>query len=91
MRFYIVFTTTLIALFWDECMIGLFSFLFKKPINMKFMMIWIIMSGVLASIFVSCHIPEEYRSVTLILIGIAILFSLNEHQQKISHDKDESK
>jgi hypothetical protein len=86
MRFIIVFITTLIALFWDECMIGLFALVFHKRINSTFMMIWVVLSGLLAGVFVSLHVTEEYRSVTLILIGLAVLFSLNEHHQKKSHD-----
>ena len=85
MRFIIVFITTLVALFWDECMIGLFALVFHKRINTTFIMIWVVVSSLLASVFVSLHVPEEYRSVTLILIGVAVLFSLNEHHQKKYH------
>jgi ABC-type multidrug transport system permease subunit len=87
MKYRIVFITTLVALFWDECMLGLFSYLFKQPIDTRFMIIWIVLSGVLAGVFVSFHLPEEYRSMTLILIGIAVLFSLNGHHQKKDHGK----
>jgi uncharacterized membrane protein YfcA len=86
MKYRIVFITTLVAVFWDECMLGLFSYLFKQPIDTRFMIIWIVLSGVLAGVFVSCHLPEEYRSITLILVGIAVLFSLNGHHQKKTHD-----
>jgi uncharacterized membrane protein YfcA len=82
MKYWIVFITTLVALFWDECVLGLFAYLFKKPIDAKFIMMWIVISGILAGVFVSFHIPDEYRSVTMILIGIAVLFSLNEHRHK---------
>jgi hypothetical protein len=90
MQYWIVFITTLVALFWDECVISLFAYLFKKPINTMFMMIWIVLSGILSGVFVSFHVPDEYRSVTMILIGIAILFSLNEHRQKKGHENSSS-
>jgi hypothetical protein len=90
MKYRIVFISTLVALFWDECMLGLFSYLFKQPIDTRFMMIWFMLSGVLAGVFVSFHFPVEYRSITLILIGIAILFSLNGHQQKKGHGNSSS-
>ena len=86
MKYRIVFITTLVAIFWDECMLGLFSYVFKKPIDARFMVIWIVLSGLLAGVFVSCHLPEEYRSITLILIGIAILFSLNGHELKKDYE-----
>jgi hypothetical protein len=90
MKYWIIFITTLVAVFWDECVIGLFSYLFKQPIDARFMIIWILLSGVLASVFVSFHLPDEYRSITLILIGIAVLFSLNGYHQKKEHQKNKN-
>ena len=83
MKYQFVFVTTLIALFWDECIIGLFAYCFKQQVDAKFIIIWTVISGVLAGVFVSFHLPNEYHSMTMILIGIAVLFSFNGHR----HDK----
>lgn len=77
MRYWIVFITTIVALFWDECVLTIISLIFKKRLTGTFIIIWTLVSGVLASIIVSLHMPEEYRSITMILVGVAVLFSLN--------------
>ncbi len=77
MRYWIVFLATLIAVFWDECVIALVSLVFKQKLSAKFIIIWTVLSGILAGMLVSLHMPEEFRSITIILIGIAVLFSIN--------------
>lgn len=91
MKYYIVAFATFIAMFWDEMIISLVSVVINKRIEPVFMVSWIIISGILASILISYHVPEEYRIITLLLVGFGVLFSLNGYILKEKHEKDSLK
>lgn len=82
MKYYIVAIATIFAMFWDEAMISLISIFFKKQIDTVFMISWIICSGILTSILISYHVSYEYRIITLLLISIGVLFSINGYKWK---------
>lgn len=84
MKYYIVALATIFAMFWDEAMIGLVSVFIKKQINSVFMITWIICSGILTSILISYHVSYEYRVITLLLITVGVLFSINGYKLKES-------
>lgn len=77
MHYYIVALATVFALFWDEALIGIYTLWFGKTMNRKFIICWMILSGVITSVLVSLHVPLHYRIVTIVLISSAILFSAN--------------
>lgn len=82
MKYYIVALATIFAMFWDEVMISVISIFVRKRIEPLFMIFWIISSGVLTSILVSYHISYEYRMITLILISVGVVFSINGYTIK---------
>ncbi len=82
MKFYIVAVSTLFAMFWDELIISLLSIYVQKQVSYSFMVFWIIFSGIMASILISYHIDYEYRILTIVLISIGVLFSVNSYKLK---------
>jgi len=91
MKFYLVAFSTVFALFWDEAMIGLITFLTGTKVNPLFSIAWVIISGFLTSLLVSYHVPAEYRIVTIVLITFAVMFSINGYVKKekyINSDND---
>lgn len=80
MKYYIVALATIFAMFWDEAMISLISIFIRKKIEPFFMISWIICSGILTSILISYHVSYEYRIITLLLISIGVLFSINGYK-----------
>jgi hypothetical protein len=87
MKFYLVAFATLFAMFWDEVVISLITLVLGKKVNRVFMIGWMICSGVLSSILVSYHVPIEYRVLTVVLITVAVVFSLQGYL--ITKDDDE--
>ncbi len=83
MQAIIIFVATTIALFWDEALITIIGVLTQRTFSAKFLMIWVIISGLLAATLISLHVPPEYRIITMIMIGVAILF--NTQSQKDVH------
>lgn len=63
-------------MFWDEAMISIVSILINRKINPYFMILWIISSGILTSILIAYHVPDEYRYLTILLISIGVVFSI---------------
>lgn len=82
MKYYIVALATFFAMFWDEAMISLLSMFLKKQIDTVFMVSWIICSGLITSILISYHVSYEYRIITLLLISVGVLFSINGYKWK---------
>jgi hypothetical protein len=87
MKFYLVAFATLFAMFWDEVVISLITLVLGKKVNRVFMIGWMICSGILSSILVSYHVPIEYRVLTVVLITVAVVFSLQGYL--ITKDDDE--
>jgi hypothetical protein len=85
MRYWIVFITTLVALFFDEFVITICSMIFNKKISVHFIMLWTVLSGIIATLFVSMHLPHEYQTITMILIGVAVLFSIEQQHKNDNH------
>lgn len=86
MHFFIVFIATAIALFWDETLIALIGALTQKKFSAKFMMYWFLFSGILTTLLITMHVPQEYRIITMIMISVAIIFNLRDntkHKQLI--------
>lgn len=50
------------ALFWDEMLIALISIVFNKSLSMKFILFWIVFSGLLVGLLILFHIPSEYHT-----------------------------
>ncbi len=82
MKYYIVALATIFAIFWDEAMISLISVFIKKKLDPLFMISWIICSGIITSILISYHVSYEYRIITLFLISIGVVFSINGYMMK---------
>jgi len=82
MKYYIVAVATIFAMFWDEAMISLISIFIKKKLDPMFMISWIICSGIVTSILISYHVSYEYRIITLLLISVGVLFSINGYTMK---------
>lgn len=82
MKYYIVALATIFAMFWDEAMISLISVFIKKKLDPLFMISWIICSGIITSILISYHVSYEYRIITLLLISIGVVFSINGYIMK---------
>lgn len=82
MKYYIVALATIFAMFWDEAMISLISVFIKKQLDPLFMISWIICSGIITSILISYHVSYEYRIITLLLISIGVVFSINGYIMK---------
>lgn len=76
MEFKIVFFATVFALFWDEIFLNIVSMILNKRLSVKFMLTWSIVSGLLMSLLVACHVPEQYRRLTIVMVGLGVLFSL---------------
>jgi len=76
MKFYLVAFATVFAMFWDEAVISLITMLMGKKVSVKFMIGWIICSGMLTSVLVAFHVPPEYRLLMIVLMTVAVLFSL---------------
>jgi hypothetical protein len=87
MKFYLVAFATLFAMFWDEVVISLITLVMGRKVNRVFMIGWMICSGILSSILVSYHMPIEYRVLTVVLITVAVVFSLQGYL--ITKDDDE--
>lgn len=84
MQFFIVFVATSIALFWDETLITLIGLLTQKKLSATFMIYWMLFSGLLAGLLLAFHVPGEYRVITMIMMGTAVLFNLNSRKDKSS-------
>jgi hypothetical protein len=82
MKYYIVALATIFAMFWDEAMISLISVFIKRKIDPFFMISWIICSGILTSILISYHVSYEYRIITLLLVSVGVIFSINGYKLK---------
>jgi hypothetical protein len=82
MKYYIVALATIFAMFWDEAMISLISVFIKQKIDPLFMISWIICSGILTSILISYHVSYEYRIITLLLVSVGVIFSINGYKLK---------
>lgn len=82
MKYYIVALATVFAMFWDEAMISLVSIFIKKKVDPIFMISWIVCSGILTSVLISYHVSYEYRIVTLLLISVGVVFSINSYKMK---------
>lgn len=89
MKYYIVAIATIFAMFWDEAMIGLVSLFIKKQISPYFIISWIICSGILTSLLISYHVRYEYRVLTIILISIGVVFSINGYNMKEKFREEE--
>jgi hypothetical protein len=76
MQAIIIFVATTIALFWDEALITIIGVLTQRKFSAKFLMIWVVVSGLLAGALISLHVPVEYRGITVIMVGFAILFNI---------------
>ncbi len=76
MQFSIVVISTFFALFWDEALLTLLGLMFKHNFSKKFMLVWVLCSGIVTCILVSLHIPSEYRLLALIMISSGVLFSI---------------
>jgi hypothetical protein len=82
MKYYIVAIATIFAMFWDEAMISVISIFIRKDIDPVFMISWIICSGIVTSILISYHVSYEYRIITILLISIGVIFSINGYKMK---------
>jgi hypothetical protein len=82
MKYYIVAIATIFAMFWDEAMIGLVSIFIRKQISPYFMISWIICSGIFTSLLISYHVKYEYRVLTIVLVSIGVVFSINGYKMK---------
>lgn len=82
MKYYIVAVSTLFAMFWDELVITLVSIVTTKQLNKYFITSWIICSGILTSLLISYHVTAEYRILTILLISVGVLFSINGYKMK---------
>jgi hypothetical protein len=83
MHFFIVFIATTIALFWDEALITIIGVLTQRKFSSRFLMYWVLCSGSLAVLLIGLHVPAEYRAITIVMIGLAVLFNLdNQTSQK---------
>lgn len=89
MKYYIVALATVFAMFWDEAVISIISIFIKKKIDPLFITSWIICSGILTSILISYHVSYEYRLITLLLISVGVVFSINGYTMK-ENFKDEN-
>jgi hypothetical protein len=86
MHFFIVFIATTIALFWDEALITIIGAVTQKKFSATFLMYWVLFSGCIAVILISLHVPPEYRVITMVMIGLAVVFNLNNQEiQKDAH------
>lgn len=81
-QYYIIFVGTLFALFWDEMLIAMIGMMFNKSFSLKFIILWIIISGVLVGLFLILQIPSEYHTLVMVIIALSIGFSISQHQQK---------
>lgn len=77
MEFKIVFLATATALFWDEVFLNVVSYFLNKRLSIKFMLAWSMISGLLVSLLVAWHIPEPYRKLTVLMVGLGVLFSIH--------------
>lgn len=82
MHFFIVFVATTIALFWDEALITILGVLTQNKFSAKFILWWVLVSGILASILIAIRVPDEYRVITMTMIGVAVLFNINSQKNK---------
>lgn len=82
MHFFIVFIATTIALFWDEALITIIGALTQKKFSPRFLMYWLLFSGLLAILLIGLHVPPEYRIMTMIMIGSAVLFNFNNQTRQ---------
>lgn len=82
MKYYIVALATIFAMFWDEAMISIISIFIRKKIDPIFMISWIIFSGIITSILISYHISYEYRILTILMISVGVVFSINGYRMK---------
>jgi Na+-translocating ferredoxin:NAD+ oxidoreductase RnfD subunit len=89
MQYYIIILATFFALFWDELIIAAISCLVQKRLSVKFMIIWTLVSGLLAALLVAMHVPEEYRGLTVVMIGIAVVFSMHGYQKAAKEKTNE--
>jgi hypothetical protein len=90
MHFFIVFIATTIALFWDEALITIIGVLTQRKFSSHLLMYWVLFSGSLAVLLIGLHVPPEYRAMTMVMIGLAVLFNLNnqtrqKEDKKITH------
>jgi hypothetical protein len=91
MKIYLVAISTCVALFWDEVLISIATFALGKKIDHRYMITWMICSGILTSILVSYNVPPKYRLITLALITAAMYFSLMGYYDKEKFQNDNEK
>jgi hypothetical protein len=91
MEFKIVFLATVAALFWDEVFLNVMSILINKRLSVKFMFTWSIVSGLLMSLLVACHVPDNYRKLTVVMVGLGVLFSIHGVMSRQREDDAEKK
>jgi hypothetical protein len=80
MHFLLVIVATIIALFWDEALITIIGVLTQKQFSAKFLVLWIVCSGILTAILISFHVPSEYRLMAMIMITIAVFFNMKNYR-----------
>lgn len=49
----------------------------QREFSSPFFMCWVLFSGILAVLLIGLHVPPEYRAMTIIMIGLAVVFNLN--------------
>lgn len=62
-----------IALFWDEVFIASTARLLGLDISSRFLLVWVVVSGVLATALITIHAPPHLRLVVSLLSTVLLL------------------
>jgi hypothetical protein len=75
--FWIVFFSLLfsiVALFWDELVITTIAHLLGRNLSSRFLFVWVVASGILATVLITIHAPPHLR-VAISTLGSVLLLT----------------